>query len=218
MLAGRLKCVRRDVVPRGGGDACMRQQITGDKHRAGRRPHDGGNGDIPKQMRMDRESKVLLGAPTEDVVDCFGAKAGHLGDHHMVLDAGMTEDSLRHVVDTGLGHGESLLGGFWDHFHPVIPLVVIAGMHGYKVAVGTQTIADAMEVAGARAQRALVTTSAGTIAKVIGLGWFSIPAALLAGYWVTNQQNIDELADFYRERNRRLRLQANSYPMQHLPT
>lgn len=144
--------------------------------------------------------------------------AGHLGDHHMVLDAGMTEDSLRDVVDAGLDHNDSLVGAFWDHFHPIIPLMVIAGMHGYKVAMGTQTIADAMEVASARAQRALVTTSVGAIAKVVGLGWFSIPAALLAGYWVTSQQDIDELTRFFRERSSRLRLQADSYRLKCLPT
>lgn len=144
--------------------------------------------------------------------------AGHLGDHHMVLDAALTEDSLRDVVNVTLDHSDSLLGHFWDHFHPAIPLMVVGGMHGYKVAMGTQTIADAMELAGARAQRALVATSVGAIAKVVGLGWFSIPAALLAGYWVTSQQSIDELVSFFRERNTRLRLQADSYRLRYHPT
>lgn len=140
--------------------------------------------------------------------------AERLGGNHMVLDAGMSEDHLRHVVDVGLGHSESLLGDFWDHFHPVIPLLIIAGMHGYKVAVGRQAVAHAVEVASARAQRALVTTSVGALAKVVGLGWFSIPAALLAGYWVTELQSIDDLVRHMQEKNRKLRLQARTYELQ----
>lgn len=140
--------------------------------------------------------------------------AEHLGGNHMVLDAGMSEDHLRHVVDAELGHSESLLGDFWGHFHPVIPLLVIAGMHGYKVAVARQTVADAMEVASARAQRALVTTSVGALAEVVGLGWLSIPAALLAGYWVTELQSIDDLVRHMQEKNRKLQLQARTYQLQ----
>lgn len=141
---------------------------------------------------------------TSDVAD-------HLGTNHMVIDAGMSEDHLRSVIDTGLDHHDSLLAGFWDHFHPVLPLIVIAGMQLHSVAVGKQSVRDAIEVANARGQRALVTTSVGALAKLLGLGWFSIPAALLAGYWFTGLQTIDELVSEMQQRNRSLRLQGRWY-------
>lgn len=141
---------------------------------------------------------------TSDVAD-------HLDNNHMVIDAGMSEDHLRSVIDAGLDHHDSLLAGFWDHFHPVLPLVVIAGMQLHSVAVGKQSVRDAIEVANARGQRALLTTSVGALAKLLGLGWFSIPAALLAGYWFTGLQTIDQLVGQMKQRNRWLQLQGKWY-------
>lgn len=137
--------------------------------------------------------------------------ASHLGSNDMVLDAAMTEDQLRQSVEVALDDHGSILGEFWSYFHPVLPLLVIASMHGYKVAVGKQRVNDAVEVAVARAQRALVTTSVGALAKVMGLGWFSIPAALLAGYWVTESQTIDQLAGHLRRQSQMLALQGQRY-------
>jgi hypothetical protein len=146
---------------------------------------------------------------TSDVAD-------HLANDHVAIDAGMTEDHLRHVIDTGLDHHDSVLSGFWDHFHPVLPLVVIAGMQLHSVAVGKQAVRDAIEVANARGQRALVTTAVGALAKLLGLGWFSIPAALFAGYWFTGLQTIDQLVRQMQERNRWLRLQGEWYGLRGL--
>jgi len=144
--------------------------------------------------------------------------AEHVGDHHMVLDAHMTEDSLRHVIDSSLGHDPSLLGNFWDHFHPILPLLAIAGMQTHAVLIGKQTVAEAMEVANARVQRSLFMSIVGAIAKIGGLGWFSIPAVFLAGYWFTGKQRIDDLARFFRQRNQWLQLQADSYRLKYRPT
>jgi hypothetical protein len=140
--------------------------------------------------------------------------AEQLGGNHLVLDAAMSEDQIRHAVNAALEHSDGFLEGFWDHFHPVLPLLITAAMQGYQVAVGKRDIQHAIEVGSARAQRALVTTSVGALAKAIGLGWAAIPAALLAGFWITDAQNIDGLIAQLKKSNWRLLLQARSYHLQ----
>lgn len=146
---------------------------------------------------------------TSDVAD-------HLDTNHMVINAGTTEDHLSNVIDASLDHHDSLLAGFWDHFHPIFPLIVIAGMQLHSVAVGKQSVRDAIEVANARGQRAFVTTSIGALAKILGLGWFSIPAALVAGYWFTGRQTIDQLVREMQERHHWLQLQGEWYRLRGL--
>ena len=138
--------------------------------------------------------------------------AARLHDTHMVLDSSLSEDQIRGAVEAGVGPGGGFLDHFWDSFHPVIPLLVIASMQGYQVAIGKRRAQEAIELALARSQRAVVTTGVGALVKTLGGGWLAIPAAILAGIWVTERQTIEGLIEEVKRQNRKLSLLANRYP------
>lgn len=137
--------------------------------------------------------------------------ATSLDGHHMVLDAGIREDQLHAAVETAAGGQSGFLDGFWEHFHPVLPLLLIAGMQGYQVAVGKRSVQDAVEISRARTQRALAMAGTGALVKAIGGGLLAIPAACLVGLWVTENQTIDELISQLKRQNRKLSLQTHRY-------
>jgi len=137
--------------------------------------------------------------------------ASQLGSSHMVIDSSISEDEIRAVVQEGVGDDGGLLDSFWDSFHPVLPLLLIAGMQGYQIAVGRRTVGAAVEVGLARAHRALIAAGTGAMVKALGGGWLAIPAAVIAGYWITNSQKIDELVERLRKGQRKLSLQSVSY-------
>lgn len=134
-----------------------------------------------------------------------------LDGHHMILDAGISEDQLHAAVETAGGGQSGFLDGFWEHFHPVLPLLLIAGMQGYQVAVGKRSVQDAMEIGMARTQRALAMAGTGVLVKAVGGGLLAIPAACLVGLWVTESQTIDELISRLKKQNRKLSLQIRRY-------
>lgn len=132
------------------------------------------------------------------------------GDH-MILNTGISENDLLHSVQVGVGDGSGFLTHFWDAFHPIVPLLLIAGMNGYQVLVGKRSVRDSVEIAQARAHRAVVAAGTGALVKALGGGWLSIPAALLAGYWVTEGQHIDELIAALRKQTHKLSLMIEYY-------
>lgn len=133
-------------------------------------------------------------------------------DHaHMVLDSGITEEHLLAAVHSKVGNGWGILDHFWDAFHPVVPLLLMASMSGYSVLVGKRSVRDATEIAIARAHRALVASGTGALVKALGGGWLAIPAAMLAGYWVTRNQRIDQLIKACSAQSDKLALFAEYY-------
>lgn len=140
--------------------------------------------------------------------------AGHIGDHHMVLDSGITEDQLRKAVQLAVDHHDNMLDAFWDNFHPLLPLLMITGMQGYQVIVGKATVRDAIEIGLARGSRSIVMAlTAGTV-KCIGGGWVAIPVAWAAGAWFTRMQSIDGLVDQLNRSAHQLSCQARYYKTQ----
>ena len=138
--------------------------------------------------------------------------ATHLPHNSMVLDSGISEHEIGQTINASLDNaGEGFLGHFWDAFHPIVPLVLIAGTQGYRVAIGRQSVANAAEVAKARAARALASAGVGGLVKVLGAGWFSIPAAIFTGWIVDRSQNIDDLAAATRRQNQMLGLRIKYY-------
>ena len=136
--------------------------------------------------------------------------AAKMSENQMVIDSNISEDELRKAVLDGTGAG-GFLDLFWEAFAPAVPLMLIAGMAGYRVIVGKQTVRDAAEVAQARAFRAAVSLGVGAVVKAAGGGWVSIPAAIIAGYSITNLQKIDELVDVVGGQKKRLDLQLRYY-------
>lgn len=120
--------------------------------------------------------------------------ASQLDQSSMVLDSGMSVKDIERTINTSLGStDDSFLEQFSSSFDPLLPLIVIGTTHGYSVAVGRQTVADAVEVAKARVARAATSLGVGALVKALGGGWFSIPSALFAGWIFDRSQNIDDL-------------------------
>jgi hypothetical protein len=139
--------------------------------------------------------------------------AHHLGPNEMVLDSDMSEADLEHAVNSAAGtldHG--FLDDFWHNFHPLIPLLLIVTTQGYRVTMGKQTVGAAVEVAKARAARGLIASGAGAIAKTLSGSWIvSALSAVTAGMFFDRSQNIDELVEALRSRNRLLAVRSKHY-------
>lgn len=142
-----------------------------------------------------------------------GEVANGLGPNDMVIDSKMSEADLEHSINAtagGLDHG--YLDEFWENFHPLIPLLIIAATQGYRVAVNKDQVSDAMEVAKARAARGVVASAAGALIKTVSGSWLaSALGAVTAGMFFDRSQNIDELAEAMRSRNRLLAARAKQY-------
>lgn len=138
---------------------------------------------------------------------------GDLGPNDMVIDSKMSEADLEHAINAtakGIDHG--YLDQFWDSFHPLIPLLLIAATQGYQVAVKRQTVSSAVEVAKARAARGMVASAAGALIKVLSSSWIaSALGAVTAGMFFDRYQNIDELVEALKSRNRLLAARAQHY-------
>jgi hypothetical protein len=138
--------------------------------------------------------------------------AHDLPHNSMVLDSQISERDIGNVVGNSLDDaGSGFLDHFWDSFHPIFPLLLIAGMQGYAVAVGKQSVVSAVDVARARAARSLTAAGVGALVKVFGGGWFSIPAAIFTGWIFDRSQNIDDLVMATREQNRFLAARRDFY-------
>lgn len=142
-----------------------------------------------------------------------GEVTGDLGPNDMVIDSKMSEADLEHAINAtagGIDHG--YLDQFWDSFHPLIPLLLIAATQGYQVAVNKQTVSSAMEVAKARAARGMVASAAGALIKVLSGSWIaSALGAVTAGMFFDRSQNIDALVEALKSRNRLLAARAQHY-------
>ena len=142
-----------------------------------------------------------------------GEVASGLGPNDMVIDSKMSEADLERAINsTAVGTDHGYLDEFWGNFHPLIPLLLIAATQGYQVAVNKQTVSSAMEVAKARAARGMVASAAGALIKVLSGSWIaSALGAVTAGMFFDRAQNIDELVEALKPRNRLLTARAQHY-------
>jgi hypothetical protein len=142
-----------------------------------------------------------------------GEVARDLGPNDMVIDSSMSEADLENAINMnagGINHG--YLDEFWDSFNPLIPLLVIAATQGYQVAVKKQRVGDAMEVAKARVARGMVASASGAVVKIVSGSWIaSALGAVTAGMFFDRSQNIDDLVDALKSRNRLLAARATHY-------
>lgn len=136
-----------------------------------------------------------------------------LGPNDMVIDSKMSEADLEQAINataTSLDHG--YLDEFLDNFHPLIPLLVIVATQGYRVAVKKEQVSGAIEVAKARAARGLAASAAGAFIKSLSGSWIaSALGAVTVGMLFDRSQNIDELIEAVRSRNRMLVARSEHY-------
>lgn len=139
--------------------------------------------------------------------------ATSLGPHDMVLDSNMTEAEIERAIHEVTGSlNEGYLDQFWDQFHPIAGLLVIVASQGYHVVMSKQSVAGAVEVAKARAARSLLAGGAGAVIKTITGSWIvSVLGAISVGMAFERSQNIDELVEVLKSRNKVLHLRVDHY-------
>lgn len=124
--------------------------------------------------------------------------AHHAYSGHVVLDSGMSDaalqDQLSHAVDIT---DTSVAERFADYVSPLLPLIAIAGMEGYKVALGQSSMEEFTEALAHRGRRLLAVKLAGATVYALGGGLLAIPAAFAGGLWFDRLQNLSTLQTAY---------------------
>lgn len=142
-----------------------------------------------------------------DVQILATSEVAHSG---LVLDSGLSDAELQRQVADAVGTvGESVTERFLDYFGPLSPLVAMASLEGYKLAVGRQSL-DAFKLALARrGQRIMAANVAGASVYALDWGLLSVPAAFAGGMLfdrILNQTAILHVFAHHRERLLALRL------------
>lgn len=124
--------------------------------------------------------------------------ASHAYSGHVVLDSGMSDaalqDQLSHAVDIA---NTSVTERFADYVSPLMPLIAIASMEGYKVALGQSSMEEFTEALAHRGKRLLAVKLAGATVYALGGGLLAIPAAFAGGLWFDRLQNLSTLQTSY---------------------
>lgn len=133
-------------------------------------------------------------------------EVGHFtADGGMVLDSDISNEQLSaHVHDAVDALDVSLVDSFVQYFNPLVPLLVIVGVEGYKLGVGKQSL-DAFRLALLRrGQRVVAAKFAGAIVYALDGGLLSIPAAFAGGLWFDHTINRTAIAVAFQEHRSRL--------------
>lgn len=128
-----------------------------------------------------------------------------VGDSHLVLDSGLSDQTLREQVGGAVEAADaSLMESFMDYFNPLLPLAAIATLEGYRVAVGKQSV-DSFKLALARrGQRVVASNLAGAAGYMLGGGLWAVPAAFAGGLWFDRVINQTAILNSFSERKQRL--------------
>ena len=133
-------------------------------------------------------------------------EVGHLSDGGgFVFDSNISNDQLQaqvhHAVDS---LDVSVTDAFFDYFNPLIPLVVIASLEGYKLSVGRQSLDQFRLALLRRGQRVMAAKLAGAMVYALGGGLWSIPAVFAGGLWFDHTINKTAIAAAFEEHRGRL--------------
>lgn len=128
-----------------------------------------------------------------------------VGDSHLVLDSGLSDQTLREQVGGAVEAADaSLMESFMDYFNPLLPLAAIATLEGYRVAVGKQSV-DSFKLALARrGQRVVASNLAGAAGYMLCGGLWAVPAAFAGGLWFDRVINQTAILNSFSERKQRL--------------
>lgn len=123
----------------------------------------------------------------------------------LVLDSGLSNEELTHHAGLAVEVVDSSISKlFFDYFSPLMPLVAIASLEGYKVVVGRQSM-DAFKMSIARrGQRVVVAKLAGAVVYALDGGLLSIPAAFAGGLWFDHTINRTAITSSFRDHRSRL--------------
>lgn len=131
--------------------------------------------------------------------------AGQLDGNVMVLDAGMDNTALQkevgHAVDLA---NSTAVDRFVDYFCPLWPLMAIATMEGYRIAVGQASLAEFSRQLAERGKRLIAIKLAGASVFALGGGLLAIPAGLAGGLWYDRFKNYQRLEERYTQGTDRL--------------
>ncbi len=124
---------------------------------------------------------------------------GEVADSGLVLDSGITDQELRAQVQEGVDAVDvSLSESFLDHFHPLLPLAVMALYEGRRLWVGQQSMDDFKLALARRSQRIVVTQAIGAAVYALDGGLLSLPAAIAGGLVFDRTINQAALATSYQ--------------------
>lgn len=104
-----------------------------------------------------------------------------LDDQNLVIDSGISDQAIERAVGHAISHGsESFRDAVVDSFNPLFPLVFIVATEGYKVAVGSRSVENAVSNAIDRSKKSLTGGAVGAVFYAMGFGWVSVIPAVLA--------------------------------------
>lgn len=128
----------------------------------------------------------------------------------MVLDSNIKDSDLLEAIDSTLDDmSQSLVEEFWSAFNPLLPLIVIAGTEGYKVAMGRQALREGLISSSNRGGAALVSGGVGAAVKVLfGTFWLAAPAAIFTRFWYDGRVRLDGIAAQARSESKKLSSRA----------
>lgn len=131
--------------------------------------------------------------------------AARLHDDSMVFDSGMSNEHLQ----AGAAHGVDIVDpsigeSFLDYFNPLIPLVTMAAMEGYKVSIGQHSLEKFSRSLRHRGQRVLAGKLAGALVYALDGGLLTIPAVFAGGLWFDRMVNRTAIADAFAEHRTKL--------------
>lgn len=142
------------------------------------------------QAALDRYPDIQILATSE--------AANHAYPENIVLDSALSDaelrDQLSHAVDIA---DTSVTERFADYVSPLLPLIAIAGLEGYKVALGESSMEEFAEALAHRGKRLLAVKLAGATVYALGGGLLAIPAALAGGLWFDRVKNLSTLQSAY---------------------
>lgn len=122
----------------------------------------------------------------------------------LVIDSGMSEDSLREQVVSAIDvMNDSIVEQFLDYFNPLVPLAMVVVSEGYKLVIGKSEVETFKERLATRSGRVFVAGVAGGVAYAMGGPVFCIPATIVGGLMYDRYVNQSDMEKaFARSKDR----------------
>ncbi len=131
--------------------------------------------------------------------------AGAYGEH-VVLNSAMSEEDLRAEVAGAIETADhSVVSQFLDYFSPLMPLMAMVSIEGYRLGIGEASLAEFNASLDLRIRRLVAIKVAGATVYALGGGWLAIPAAFAGGIWYDRAQSLRGIHGSYGQRHDRLR-------------
>jgi hypothetical protein len=128
-----------------------------------------------------------------------------IGQTGLVLDSGINEGDLAEQVSSAIEVLDtSVTEQFFDYFSPLLPLITIAALEGYKLSLGKESLSKFKLAMARRGQRVVAANVAGAAVYAIGGGLVAIPVTFAGGLLFDRYWNSREMLTSYRTDTSRL--------------